>query len=40
MQDHAATAALLGVSGDTAEDFEEYLCRMGRAQGDGAPRGA
>jgi hypothetical protein len=34
MQDHASTAADLGIESDTAEDFGEYLRRIGRAQGD------
>ncbi|HEV8586418.1 MAG TPA: hypothetical protein VGT02_15740 [Methylomirabilota bacterium] len=34
MQDYAETAACLSVSGDGPDDFAEYLCRIGRAQGD------
>jgi hypothetical protein len=34
MQDHAATAADLGIDGSSAEDFAEYLRRIGEAQGD------
>jgi hypothetical protein len=34
MQDHAATAADLGIDGRGAEDFAEYLRRLGEAQGD------
>jgi hypothetical protein len=34
MQDYAETSALLDVTGDAPEDFAEYLCRIGRAQGD------
>jgi len=34
MQYYARTAALLGVSGDSAADFARYLVRFGEAQGD------
>ena len=34
MQDQAATAADLGIAGNTAEEFGEYLRRLGEAQDD------
>ena len=34
MQNHAATAADLGIIGDDADAFGEYLCRLGAAQED------
>lgn len=43
MQYHAETTALLGIEGRAPGDFAEYLCRLGRAQGDEvewAPEGA
>lgn len=34
MQDRAPTAEELGIAGDSAQDFAEYLRRLGEAQGD------